>query len=96
MKLRLNTTFRVRNCDTAKAYAIQFSKSDMQFVSKKHCMMIPVERQEVFEGQKWDILIPDWMIEKNEDLKKVCRYIYDFNKMNLNNTTDIWNKEKFL
>lgn len=94
MKLRLNKSTRILNCETDKAFAIKFGKSDIQFVSKKHCMMIPVEQVEMFEGLKWDILIPDWMIEKNEELKNVCRYIYDFNKMNNNNTTDIWNQEK--
>ena len=94
MKLRLTKSFRVKNCETENAFAIKFRKSGLQFVSKKHCMMIPIEPQEMHEGLKWDILIPDWMIENNEELKSVCRYIYDFNKMNNNNTTDIWNQEK--
>lgn len=95
MKIRLDKSTRILNCETENAFAIKYGKSEIQFLSKKHCLMMPIERLEMYEGQKWDLLIPDWMIQKNEGLKEVCRFIFDFNKMNNNNSTDIWNQENY-
>jgi hypothetical protein len=94
MKLRLNKSTRVKRVETDKAYAIKFGKSNIEFISKRHSVMMDVEKKGMYDSQQWDIVLPDWMIKNNDELKDICKFIYDWNKMNHNNTTDIWNPEK--
>lgn len=95
MKIRLNKSSRIQRIETDKAYAVAYNRKFPHFISKKHCMMIEVEKQDINDRQEWDVLIPDWMIHKNEDLKQSMRFLYDQNKLINNNTTDIlWKKEK--
>jgi hypothetical protein len=95
MILRLNSSTRCKRVESEKAYALKW-RSEIHFLPKSKCLIIDVEKKDIHDSEEWDLVIPDWLINKNDDLKSLCRLIYDSNKMNKNNTTDIWKQEKSL
>jgi len=90
MKIRLTKGSRYKMLDTPKAIAIGYTRKNPHFISRKHSLLVDVS-----DGV-WDIIIPDWMIHTNEDLKLDMELLWNQNKMNDNTTDFRWKEEKNL
>ena len=72
VKLKLSSGSRIRRCESEKSYNLKYANY-MVFVPKKVCEMETLESEEGL--YRWKITIPQWLIEKNEELKIVVNLL---------------------
>tara|TARA_Y100000385_G_C13030358_1_gene610455 strand:- start:241 stop:717 length:477 start_codon:yes stop_codon:yes gene_type:complete len=73
VKLYLSNCSRCRNVETEKSYALKW-RDFIVHIPKSQCKMEQVE----ITGDsldRWHCTIPNWLIEKNEDLKEIVNYL---------------------
>ncbi len=68
MKIKIDYRQRIKNCDTEKAYAVQYSKfgNNMLFLSKKHTTITEdfcITDTEV-KFRHYIVEFPDWMFRQ--------------------------------
>ena len=73
----LSPSSRCRSVETEKSYALKW-RNLIVHIPKSQCEMNALE-VEIDSLYRWEVNIPNWLINKNSELKEITQYLKDEN-----------------